>query len=122
MDWLQFTSSIVGALAWPLVVFALLVLLRKHLGQLVSRLIHLKLPGVAEAKFKEQLAASTEEAEEVALRTVQVERQTAPDRAFLELAKNFPSAAILQSWKDIEATLQQIRERLPGMQSRHKSI
>jgi hypothetical protein len=120
MDALQFISTVIGALAWPSVVVALLVLLRKHLGPLVSRLVHLKLPGVAEAKFKEQLASSTEEAEEVALRTIQVERQTVPDRAFLELAKNFPSAAVLQSWKDIEAILQQIRERLPGMQSRHK--
>jgi hypothetical protein len=121
MDWLQFTSSIIGALAWPLAAIGALILVRKHFGPLLQRLTHLKVPGMAEAKFKEHLAASTEEAEEVALQTrIQPESRAAPDKAFLELAKNFPSAAILQSWKDIEAILQNIRERLPGMQSRHR--
>jgi hypothetical protein len=121
MDWLQFTSTIIAALAWPSIVIALLVLVRRQLGPLVERVVELKLPGGAEAKFKEHLATSTEEAEEAALGMAgQAERRATPDRAFLELAKNFPSAAILQSWKDVEAILQQIRERLPGMQSRHK--
>jgi len=121
MDWLQFISSVVGALAWPLVAIFLLSLVRKRLGPLMERLIELKLPGGTEAKFKEHLAASSEEAEEVALGTpARAEHRAAPDRAFLELAKNSPSAAILQSWKDVEALLQQIRERLPGMQSRHR--
>jgi hypothetical protein len=120
MDWLQFISSLIGVLAWPLVTVALLVLLRRQLGPLVERLVELKLPGGAEAKFKEHLAASTDEAEEVVLGAAQDGPRTAPDRAFLELAKNFPAAAVLQSWKEVETILQQIRERLPGMQSRHK--
>jgi hypothetical protein len=120
MNWLQFISTTIAALAWPLVTVALFVLLRPHVGPLFKRLVELKLPGGAEAKFKEHLAASTEEAEEVVLGAGQAEPRAAPDRAFLELAKNFPAAAILQSWKEVEAILQQIRERLPGMQSRHK--
>jgi hypothetical protein len=121
VDWLQFISNIVGALAWPLVAIAILVMVRKQLGPLVERIVELKLPGGAEAKFKEHLAASIEEAEKVALETeLAAQPQKGPDKAFLELAKNFPAAAIIQAWKEVEALLQQVRERLPGMQSRHK--
>jgi hypothetical protein len=47
MDWKQFFASMVGSLAWPVVVVALLVLLRKHLASMAERLEELTLPGGA---------------------------------------------------------------------------
>jgi hypothetical protein len=118
MDWLQFTSGIVQALAWPLVVVAGLFLGRKHWGPLLRRLQELKVAG-AHAIFREHLEAGKAQADELAPAPAHI-RETAPDKAFLELAENFPAAAVTQSWKDVEGILKQVRERLPGMQRRHK--
>jgi hypothetical protein len=120
LDWLQFTSSLIAALAWPSVAVVLLILLRKQLGSLATRLEELTLPGGAKAKFKEQLESSRDKAEEVALDTSQgqLEKQPGLDDAFLELAKRFPEAAVAQAWKEIEEVLLQIRERLSTTQAR----
>ena len=121
MDWLQFISTAINALAWPIVVISLLMLVRKQLGPLVERIVELKLPGGAGAKFKEHMAASAQEAEEAVFgSSTHAERTIFPDKAFLDLAKHSPSAAILQSWKEFETLLQQIREKLPGMQPTHR--
>lgn len=56
MEWLQFISSIIGSLAWPVAVVIFLFLTRKRLGDLLERLIELHLPGGAKAIFKEALA------------------------------------------------------------------
>lgn len=121
MDWLQFLSSVIGSLAWPLVVLVLLVLLRRHLGPLAGRLEELSLPGGAKAKFKEQLESGRQSAETVALDAPNaIERPVSPamDGTFLELAKNYPDAAISQAWKEVEDVLLEIRGRLPDVQER----
>jgi hypothetical protein len=120
MDWLQFTSSIIAAIAWPFVVLLLLVLLRKQLGSLATRLEELTLPGGTKAKFKEQLESGRDKAEEVASESdpASPQKERVPDDAFLELAKRFPEAAISQAWKEIEQVLLEIRERLLGANSR----
>jgi hypothetical protein len=65
MDWKQFFASMVGSLAWPVVVVALLVLLRKHLASMAERLEELTLPGGAKAKFDRQLDAARTESEKI---------------------------------------------------------
>src|SRR5882757_2661329 len=45
MDWLQFIAAIVGHLAWPLVIVALFVILRKHMGALADRLLEFSFGG-----------------------------------------------------------------------------
>jgi hypothetical protein len=45
MDWLQFTAAIVGHLAWPVVIIALFVILRKHMGALADRLLEFSFGG-----------------------------------------------------------------------------
>jgi hypothetical protein len=120
MDWLQFTSSIIASLAWPSVLVVLLILLRKQLGSLATRLEELTLPGGAKAKFKEQLESSRDKAEEVAYESEpgQLKKEPTLDGAFLELAKRFPEAAVSQAWKEVEAVLLETRERLLGPNSR----
>jgi hypothetical protein len=55
MDWLTFLSNLVGSLAWPSVVIVLLIILRRQISALASRLEELTLPGGAKAKFAKLL-------------------------------------------------------------------
>jgi hypothetical protein len=120
MDWLQFASSVIGSLAWPFVVVVLLILLRKQLGSLALRIEELSLPGGAKAKFKEQLESGREAAEIVAAETPQASslKQDPADEAFLELAKNFPEAAVAQAWKEVEEVLLEVRRHILGADAR----
>jgi uncharacterized protein YutE (UPF0331/DUF86 family) len=45
MDWLQFTAAIIGHLAWPSVLVALFIILRKHMGALADRLLEFSFGG-----------------------------------------------------------------------------
>jgi uncharacterized protein YutE (UPF0331/DUF86 family) len=45
MDLLQFTSAVIGHLAWPTVIIVLFVILRKHMGTLADRLLEFSFGG-----------------------------------------------------------------------------
>jgi hypothetical protein len=113
VDWKAFVASIVGSMAWPTVVIVLLILLRDQLGSLATRVEEFTFPGGAKAKFKAQLESSRDKLEEVELAgTRDLQSREKPDDAYLELAKNFPEAAVSQAWKDVEEVLLQTRDRL----------
>ncbi len=42
MDWLQFISSLVSSIAWPIVGLTFLFLFKTELARIVQRLAHLK--------------------------------------------------------------------------------
>ena len=89
MDWLTFSSNVVGSLAWPLVVIGLLILLRGHLAGLAERLEELSLPGGARARFAKQLdearsrldASSSKRRGPSFLSWLRLERRIASDRS-----------------------------------------
>lgn len=45
MDWLQFTATIVGHIAWPSVLIVLFIILRKHMGALADRMLEFNFGG-----------------------------------------------------------------------------
>jgi hypothetical protein len=45
MSWLQFIDSMVGHLAWPVVVLIVIVAVRKQLGSLAERILELSFGG-----------------------------------------------------------------------------
>jgi hypothetical protein len=63
MDWLQFIAAMVGNLAWPLVIVALFVILRKHMGALADRLLEFSFGG-AKITFDKILQRGAEIIEE----------------------------------------------------------
>lgn len=78
--WLDFTSHVVGATAWPLTVILLALLFRKQLAGLLKNLEHLKYPG-GEASFKREVLSfkTVVGAAEAELQTeIAQERATAP--------------------------------------------
>ena len=113
MDWKQFISSVVGSLAWPIATVAVLIVFRVQVGRLISQVRKIGAGGVnvelAERVESVRTAGELVEAEQ----KVPLPAASKIDSAILELAKNFPEAAFLQSFKQLEAVILQIRSRLP---------
>jgi hypothetical protein len=59
MNWLQFIDSMVGRLAWPIVVLIVVFALRRHLGSLAERVLELSFGG-ATIKFGQLLFEGAE--------------------------------------------------------------
>lgn len=106
MDWLQFISSILVGFAWPSVLIVLMVILRKQISALAGRIEEVTLPGGVKAKFEKVIAEAREKAEKIepAVRdspTAEIQ----PQDSFLHLANNFPEAAIMETFREVERTL-----------------
>ena len=56
MDWLQFWSSIVSSLAWPVCAVLISLVFRKKLGELLAKITKLELPGGISTEFDRGLA------------------------------------------------------------------
>jgi hypothetical protein len=56
VTWLQFISSIVGSLAWPVCSVIIALVFRKRLSDLLAKLLKLNLPGGISAEFEKGLA------------------------------------------------------------------
>jgi hypothetical protein len=106
MDWKQFIASIIGSIAWPVIVVVLLILLRKNLGSLAERLTEISLPGGSKAKFERALR----QAQMVPVVMVREhegaeEEPRHLDPKIVELANLHPEAAVLISYRDMESWL-----------------
>lgn len=106
MDGLQFTSSIIGSLAWPAAVVWLAYLLRSPLAKLIPRVRALKY-GDFHVDIGEQIEAAKEH--------VDAENEAAaappppePPLSFKSLAKADPRAAILSAWLPVEGELNEL--------------
>jgi hypothetical protein len=106
MDWLQFISSTLVGFAWPSVLIVLMVILRKQISALAGRIEEVTLPGGAKAKFEKAIGEAREKAEKIepAARDTST-AETQPQDSFLYLANNFPEAAIMESFREVERTL-----------------
>jgi hypothetical protein len=119
MDWKAFIAAIVGSLAWPIVVLSLLFILRKQLVGLADRLQEFSLGG-AKATFENQLETARKEAEKLPPPSVSPDeipdnQRIVPltdEKKFWRLANEFPEAAIIEVYKDIEGILFRIGETM----------
>jgi hypothetical protein len=110
MGVLEFISAILSALAWPVAIVLIVIVLRRPLRHLLSRLETLKGPGV-EATFQRQLEEAKEEAVAAAASLPAGQRRDANQQERLEysdllqLADLSPRAAILDAWLRLEFAL-----------------
>lgn len=116
MDGLQFTSSIIGSLAWPAAVVWLAYLLRSPLAKLIPRVRSLKY-GDFHVDIGEQIEAAKEQ--------VDAENEAAaapplpePPLSFKSLAEADPRAAILSAWLPVEGELNELVNTSGGDGSR----
>jgi hypothetical protein len=113
MDWKAFLSSIVGSLAWPAVILVLFFLLRRNLPDLAERIEEITLPGGYKARFVRALEKGRIEAELAVTQAPNTsEPNLKPDDHRLELASRFPEASVLETYKEVEAILLELRTRL----------
>jgi hypothetical protein len=113
MDWKQFFASMVASLAWPAVVAYVLFLLRTQVSDLVARMTEFSLPGGGSIKLSQQVERVREQAEKVeAEQSLETPSITTLDPRTLRLAQEFPEAAVLEAYKELEAVLLQIRPKL----------
>ena len=129
MSWLEFISSMTGALAWPPIVAIVLSSFRKAITRLLPDLRRLKAgPTGVEMEWERMLEEVREEPEtseairplgpeaaearmdEEAASTAQADRE-ADSRRFLEEIEEqaivSPSAAVLEAYRRLEAVLRQ---------------
>ena len=116
MDWKQFIASLVSSLAWPALLAFFLWLIRERIGGLLSRLIELHFPGGAKAVFAQELDRGRDALEKIELPTVRRARtrNSLPNKWWTtqEETKESPEWAIARAYTDIEALLNEAREKL----------
>jgi hypothetical protein len=113
LDWKQFFASIFGSLAWPLAVVILAAFFK---DQIREKLAQIRKFGAAGVNFEiaDQVKEVQKAGEAVELEQAGEPRDvTVLDPGLINLAKSFPEAAVLQSFKGVEAVLLRIRQRLP---------
>jgi hypothetical protein len=106
MDWLTFISKVIEAIAWPAVVVAVLLYLRKELPNIVKSLRKLKFKDV-ELEFGEAaiaLAAETKRVVPAAKTgiTIQGQDEETVVAKLSTIAELSPRAAILEAWLLVE--------------------
>jgi hypothetical protein len=116
MSWMQFVASIVGSLAWPLVVIAFLVLVRRQLAGLMERIQEVTVPGGGKAVFEKRLEMVRRQATAVVLEAsanpASGENINGSDESVLEMANAIPQHLITAAYADIEKALVKVRPNL----------
>jgi hypothetical protein len=117
MGILEFISSILSALAWPIAVIFIVIILRRPLRHLLLRLETLRGPGV-EATFERQIEEAKDEVASAVAGSPQVQRseESRQERLevddLLQLADVSPRAAILEAWLRVESALAEAAAKL----------
>lgn len=106
-DWLAWSASVMGALAWPLAALVIALIFRRHLLALLSRLDELSW-GDKSARFARKLDSLESQAPPLV-----PDAEAGPELAlsgdhsrFLGLLDLSPNAAVLDAWSGIEDALQ----------------
>jgi uncharacterized protein YutE (UPF0331/DUF86 family) len=108
MDWLQFISSIVGSIAWPVAIAIVALIFKKPLQDLLSRITDFELWG-SKATFTKELKQAEEAADRIEPQPrLRIDSSITPDDPYLELAERFPEAAVIKSYKMVEQYVSEI--------------
>jgi hypothetical protein len=112
VGWLDFISSMVGSLAWPAAVVAVIFIVRRPLRTLLANLRpkQMRYRGM-EVDFESKVEALVDAAEAAELPAA--EEATATSETDLRLAllvREAPRAAVLESWLAVETELGKLAE------------
>lgn len=139
MNWLEWSSTVIGSTAWPIAISFVALVYRGQISQLLKRIRRAKY-GNAEVDFSDELdkieaqasglpSKSDADAGETASEVSELAtRKTADDEQasdydpeshqisegqdrFIEIAKVSPSAAVLDAWRDVELELERSFKR-----------
>ncbi|WP_454116299.1 hypothetical protein [Microbacterium aurum] len=107
-EWLEFISSLVGSLAWPVAVLAILIIFRKELVRLVAT-VRERIPSMTSVKgFGVEAVWSASEVRKVAAEVsglpdgASADDQPSGSEKSVELARIEPSAGVINAFLDVE--------------------
>lgn len=110
--------QLIGAVAWPLAALAIVLILRKDLGNLLGRVSKVRYKEL-EAEFRETLKEIAGTTEEASLETPEPGELDAWNPPLAERKKELyalahvsPRAAILEAWIDVESQIRRSAEYL----------
>lgn len=105
MDWLQFWSSVIGALAWPVAVVVLGFMFKDRLERLLEKVRRAKGAGF-ELDFSAEVKKVADEAQQVVATTITVADQDHVSKENLSrLIREHPAALIMESWNKVERAM-----------------
>ncbi|CAI6221680.1 hypothetical protein NRS6160_01180 [Bacillus subtilis] len=112
MSWLEFISSIIKSVAWPIIVLVAVLALRKPVSQLILKLAELKLKSVRYGEFEATFEDKLEDAEsnvnpngedDNSLNNDTVSaKDTINDQSFASIAEEKPFLGVILSWQELE--------------------
>ena len=112
MNGLQFASSLVTSLAWPLVVIVLVIIFRKNVADLIGRIKSYKGLG-QELTFGDRLAEAENSVEE-AVKTASIGQadleaadEIEPD-PLIQGAEANPSFVVIRSWEQVVSAMEDL--------------
>jgi len=120
MDWLSFFANVIGSLAWPATVLAVVLLLRKKLVEMLPFIRKLK-AGPVEAEFEREVKELRAEARE-SLPPPEPKLLETQSQRLYQLAQVSPRAAVIEAWQGVEfaahrAVLHRAGSPIPDMSS-----
>lgn len=123
MNWLEFFSSIVNSLAWPLFALIIILILKNPLIERITELKSFKAKGV-EIDFHQKLKNLIETQVEEDSQINEVDKVWSPeiDKKIERLAKIDPSASIIYAWTELETTLRNFEILMDGKNYKHVSV
>ena len=121
MSWLEWSSSVIGSLAWPVAAFCIALIFRSQIAALLDKIKRLSW-GDASVDFSEKLdeleSISREVRAESAPAPIPEALPPPPDDRFKQLLDLAPSAAVLDAWRPVESKLRSISADVdPGTRS-----
>ncbi|WP_292533217.1 DUF4145 domain-containing protein [Methylocystis sp.] len=122
MDWLEFFSKVIGDLAWPVVVLAIVLVLRKQIERAIGLINKVKVSGF-EFEFDKKLDVAREEAAKLPRPKSPEDKEPeyAGQHAF-ELVEVSPRAAVIEAWRLVEAAAIDCGKRLFGADFSNKTM
>ncbi len=114
-EFLTAISSLCGAIAWPLSIFLVVVVMRREITQLLGRLEQVNIAGNGMSFNKAALKADIQEAAENLAESVEAEaassRRPVLDPTMMALIDIDPVQAVVFSWKRLEAAMVELADR-----------
>tara|TARA_R110000751_G_scaffold71441_9_gene144877 strand:+ start:3179 stop:3790 length:612 start_codon:yes stop_codon:yes gene_type:complete len=126
MGWLDFIASIIGSLAWPVAAVIIALAFRKHISGLFNKIRRFSW-GDTSVELSEQLD-KVETTSQAIPDSLNKPPSPLPNDRFQQLLEISPSAAILDSWRNVEQMLLKITpnrlndnrtHRLPSLIAKH---
>jgi hypothetical protein len=107
MTWLQFISSVVSSVAWPLAVVFALLLVRKQLISILERMLELHLPGGTKIILRDVLAKNDQIIKQIELPKDEAPKVAPPQPEVID-----PLARVINAWAQVEEMLRVAGEQL----------